>query len=142
MTRWQMQTQDGGPDLPPEQRGDCYRACVASILNVPIDSLPNAHGDDADDVWFRALAKLGYCRVDFNVFEQVPPSYWIATVPSTMLGIYHAVVAKGNDLIHDPSRGRRYTDAEWREARAARCGEVLLPLDPAATKPEESEGNG
>lgn len=39
---------------PPSENGNCFRACVASILEIDIDVIP--HFEDMDgDVWFKAL---------------------------------------------------------------------------------------
>lgn len=138
--RWQTQTLRGGPDVPPELRGDCFRACVASILNEPIESLPNPH-DDWDAGWFKAMRKRGLQMVEANIEHWYPDGYWIAGLPSLNLpGCMHAVVMRGGELIHDPSLGKKYTDDEalWKAGRGSVYrGWTIGPLDPANTTPED-----
>lgn len=38
-----MQTKRGGSGAPPEERGDCLAACLASLLEVPIEDVPVPH---------------------------------------------------------------------------------------------------
>jgi hypothetical protein len=140
MTRWLSQTKAGGGHLPPEERGDCVPACVASILGLPITAIANCHGE----AWFDRLdaecAKHGYCLAVLDVKLEPPSCYWIATLPSLNLPAdpdgkpaWHSVVARGYDLVHDPSLARRY-DAEawalaWERDKIAE-GWVLVPRDP------------
>ena len=148
-TRWHMQTKTGGGAVPPEERGDCVPACITSILGLPLTAI--THGED----WWERLnaecAKHGYCMGQLDMQLAPPDGYWLAQVPSLNLPTepdgqiaYHCVVARGDELIHDPSLGKRYDDALWTEAwsdgRIAE-GWVLIPLDPAALEalPERSK---
>lgn len=75
-----------------DYRGNCYAACIASILEVPLDSLPELHGreDAALNPWL-ALHFPGVTVVSTSIIPQPggqwnPPAlgmgYWIACVES------------------------------------------------------------
>lgn len=113
-----MQTKRGGADVAPEERGDCWSACLASILEVPIEAVAIPHSDDPDWHWWdasrEALAPHGCypCYADKRVY---PDGYWIAQVPSLNLGtlpngqpVPHVIVMRTGEVAHDPSLGERY----------------------------------
>lgn len=141
--RWHTQTLIGGGDVPPEKRGDCVRACLTSILGLPLDAIENVHGEGW---WGRLRVQTALHGYDLAVFspQYEPPAeaYWVATVPSLNLGpepdgtpADHCVVARGYTLIHDPALGeRKYDQAAFTEAfnsGAMSEGWVLVPTDPA-----------
>jgi hypothetical protein len=139
--RWLKQTRNGGGHAPPEERGDCVPACIASILGLPITAIGNMHGERWWDRLQAECAEHGYALACLDVKLAPPPTYWIASLPSLNLPpepdgkqAWHSVVAHGDGLVHDPSIGRRYDDALWAEAwNEGRLAEgwVLVPLDPA-----------
>lgn len=138
--RWQKQTINGGFGVPPEERGDCVRACIASILDVPLKSLPNPHGNWHAG-WHDALSPLGFSMVEIDVRQWFPPGLWIAQVPSLNLrACSHVLVAQNDELIHDPSTGDCYDDELWGRGGAVTGGWILAALDPA--RPTPPEGNG
>ena len=47
-----MQTKRGGEDVPPEERGDCLSAAIASILEVAIKDVPIPHSDHEEYHWW------------------------------------------------------------------------------------------
>lgn len=101
------------PD-PPD--GDCFAACVASVLELPLEEVPNPVGDDWREQWADWLSERGYSYVDVDLtwrggtwWRIAPGQYWIATVPSlNHEGRYHSVVMCGAELAHDPSTRRTY----------------------------------
>lgn len=111
------QTKRGGSQVPPEDRGDCWSACLASLLEVPIDAVPVPHSDDPEHHWFdetqQALAAHGYYAVCASI-EIYPAGYWIAAVPSLNLTgadgkpELHVVVMQDGCVAHDPALGKRY----------------------------------
>lgn len=108
-----MQTKTGGPDLPPDERGNCLGACIASLLHVEVDALPGQHHEGWWEDMQAALRKLGVemCVVDGEALAGRPPvsGWWIAVVPSRAFeGVRHAVVMRGNRVVHDPSPGGGY----------------------------------
>lgn len=132
-----MQTKRGGSLVPPEERGDCWSACLASILEVPIEAVPVPHGEEYHwwDVTQQALAPHGYEAVALS-FQGFcwPEGYWIAQVPSLNLRKEdgtpepHVVVMKGGQVAHDPCLGDRYSVGT--DVGDLRVGEafLLLPL--------------
>lgn len=119
-----MQMTAGGPDSPP---GDCYRACVCTILGLERDDLtspsPELPYEEWNAAWQQQLGPLGLWQVGVEMERPtspdrwwLSPGYWIASVPSLNLGndsdgepIRHAVVMRGPGLIHDPALDERYT---------------------------------
>lgn len=146
--RWLTQSRVGGGDVPPEERGDCVQACLASILGLPLGALENHYGDGWWDRLCGDVQRFGYtlALIDMD-YDPPAAAYWIATLPSLNLGTesdgnpaMHCVVARGYELIHDPSLGTRYDNASWgaawKELTVAE-GWVLVPVDPAsATSPK------
>jgi hypothetical protein len=107
------QTKRGARDAPPEERGDCMDAAVASILELPLERVRIAHNDD--EHWWvttqKALNPLGWAMVtaDARVYPYSltgPPVYWLASVPSLNLrGETHMIVMANDQVAHDPSMG-------------------------------------
>lgn len=139
--RWLTQTRDGGGHVSLEQRGDCLPACIASILGLSITAIANTHGKGWWDRLQAECAKHFYTLAVIDLRLQPPPTYWIASVPSLNLPVepdgrpaLHCVVARGDELVHDPSKHRRYDERAWAEVwndEKIEEGWVLVPLDPA-----------
>lgn len=131
--RWHTQTILGGNDVPLEQRGDCIRACITSLLGLPIDAVENVQGADWWGRWQEFVGEHGFALAIVYPQAEPPKSLWIAVVPSLSLDANHSVVARGYNLVHDPGMKRRYTEDEfaalWRDGKI-REGWVLVPLDP------------
>jgi hypothetical protein len=86
------------------QKGDCFRACVASILEMDIDDLPNYHGYNWWNRWIAWGTKHGLV---FECYypDEVPPEaeYVIAGPKSPRIpDITHAVVVKNGKIVWDP----------------------------------------
>ena len=140
--RWHMQSIVGGGDAPPEERGDCVRACITSILGLPLEAVANTHGEGW---WDRLRTEVFLHGYDLAVFspQYEPPmeAFWIATLPSLNLGpepdgttAEHCVVARGYTLVHDPALGDKYDQERFGNAFAEGLmseGWVLVPTDPA-----------
>lgn len=94
--------------------GDCYSACVASILHLPIEQVPCAQeagitevDEDAFNLLFnkyfegRGLAEL--CFMAHEVHEQARNVHHVITGPSPRFpGFLHSVVGKGGKIVYDP----------------------------------------
>lgn len=91
--------------------GNCFAACIASILDISLDEVPffMDHGDN----WYTQFVNWAYDRgliaecvnSDYSGFEEILESleYSIVTGKSPRGGgMYHSVVFKGNKLAHDP----------------------------------------
>lgn len=124
-----MQTIDKIPS------GDCFRACVAAILEMKIDDVPHfCEGGDHEGKWFVAfrtwLFNRGMCVVTYKWGGDAPPQamhgYCLVSVPSrhpdAQKGWLHSVVGRselGNDgqlhlhIVHDPNSCRRVN--KWDE---------------------------
>jgi hypothetical protein len=86
--------------------GDCFRACVCSILEIdPIkEHVPNFASYPDDQWWNRFIcwAKSKKCAVCWST--DPPPAdieYYIATGTSPR-GFLHAVIYSKGKLVHDP----------------------------------------
>ena len=134
------QTKFGGIDAPVEERGNCWQAAVASILELPIGEVPNIIEWNEDMVWFDnfrewleqyGLGAIGL-STDGNITIQ---GYHLIECKSTTLknGELHVVVGLNEKIVHDPN------------PNAATTGEVVdyivfTTLDPArARKPLHNE---
>jgi hypothetical protein len=124
-----MQTKIGGPDAPLEDRGDCFAACIASVLEVPLAEVEILLDDDWWENTVAAVARHGHVVFEaYRHSDQLPEgtghytaedignwigdAYWLASVPSLNLGSYedgrpvkHVVVMRGTELAHDPGIG-------------------------------------
>jgi hypothetical protein len=93
----------------PGPGGDCYAACVASILEIELADVPELVGDRWASALRGWLAARGLC-VDFRpgdghpLADQPDPSLGYAIVGQRVLdGSVHAVVCRDGCIVHDPS---------------------------------------
>jgi hypothetical protein len=111
--------------------GDCMRACLATIFDAPIESIPHRNeditGEEQDKMFNEWLARYGVClqpmSVDGDYFAYMK-ELGVKTIIHliygyTERGTYHAVVAENGVVIHDPhvsKAGLLPNDAgrEWR----------------------------
>jgi hypothetical protein len=121
---------------PPESYGNCYRACVASILEVGIDDIPpfetmagfNDAGESGDEWWQVYTGWLS----ERGLFESrhpvenglVPKGYSILTGRSPRFpNTGHCVVALDGEIVHDPAgRGTQPIREFWDFG-------VFIPID-------------
>jgi hypothetical protein len=107
----------------PAVRGDCWKCCIASILNLDYDNVPHFVQDWKDSAgysWWEAtvawLTPRGFNIAWFPLaggtrprlcqgplFE--PAGHWIAKVTSAR-GNDHAVVMRGDQIAWDPHPDR------------------------------------
>jgi hypothetical protein len=112
--------------------GDCFRACLASILEVGAEDLPHIfHASRAGDVWkqwqWEAVCSLAaqhglsahwldpdQCP-DLPLIGQLKCSglHYIATGKSHGGDFGHCVVGLGNDMVHDPGGNRFLASDPW-----------------------------
>jgi hypothetical protein len=97
--------------IPVQQKtyNDCFRACMASILELPNDdSLPHITSDKWHIEWKRLLGKFGL-NVIFGKRDSWSEGYWIANVPSLNYpDKLHSIVMDGNNIAFDPSLKETY----------------------------------
>jgi len=132
------QTTFGGVDAPKEERGNCWQACVASILEVPLDEAFDCrpYWDQNDGKWFDDfnawLKKYGLACIAMDHTEEKPlPStafmgYHLGEFTSRTLtnGETHICVIHNGDVVHDPNpRAKDIGDAKGIY--------LFVPLDPA-----------
>lgn len=132
------QTKRGGSGVPPEERGDCWNACLASVLEVPIGDVAVEHSDDPDRHWWddtqTVLQPHGY-RVVCADRDIYPGGYWIAQVPSRNLRDAdgepegHVIVMRDGVVAHDPSLGKRYQPGTNIDDLTVNAAYVLVPLE-------------
>lgn len=114
------QTKFGGPTAPDGERGDCFAACVATILSWPLIDVPNFCGLYSAEEWYgkfvQYLAEHGMGALTQN-FTGDPESFfkwvdmcapnipYIAGGPASR-GHLHCCVYVGRHLWHDPHPSR------------------------------------
>lgn len=110
---------------PPHDAGNCLQACIASLLELPLDDVPHFVADG--DGWWSALLDWLRCR-GFWVAETVDPSPGLgfAGGKSPRGDWGHAVVTDGPDIAHDPHPSRAGLDGAPTEYR------YLVQFDPAS----------
>lgn len=104
--------------------GDCFRACIASILEQSLDVVPHffegvRQGSGMTPAmeiriqkWFseKGLALLFIPILGrsphqaMGVFGGRYPRLYYVLVGQTRKGVHHAVVCRGTEVAHDPSR--------------------------------------
>lgn len=105
--------------------GDCFRACIASILELPLDDVPHfvqigltPHPDDPQplaegnsDWWYYLrdwLRPRGLIYFDIPAGEDAPDALISALGYHTITGLsprgdwQHVVVGRGGEIVHDP----------------------------------------
>ena len=103
--------------------GDCFRCCVASIMELPRERVPHflAIGDPSeDDAWesafidFLAAYDLWPVTLDVGACTEAdltPVGYHIIGGMGPR-GFPHAVVGLNGQMVHDPHPGRDGLDVE------------------------------
>ena len=94
--------------------GNCFAACVASILELSIDEVPNfmETRNEVEGGWYIAawqwLQNRGYTLRHTQLgANQYPEGYWIASgVSPRFPDRHHAVVYLGAVMTHDPHPSR------------------------------------
>jgi D-glycero-D-manno-heptose 1,7-bisphosphate phosphatase len=88
--------------------GNCFSACVASILHIPLGEVPPfcTYGDwwERFNEW---LKPQGYYATIIRYSEDhAPLGFHILSGKSPRGDFQHSVVAMGNDIVHDPHPSR------------------------------------
>jgi hypothetical protein len=89
-----------------DTKGNCVSACIASILELPVEVVPLFI---SDGWWSRLLRWLGTRDLSATKIEadRAAPGYTIAFGPSMRLvGLGHACVARNGIIVHDPHPSR------------------------------------
>lgn len=91
--------------------GDCFRACMATILQLPPEVLPNDHSWTFPRTWEVFLNQFGLGLAFSHAKGPIwLDGYWIASVKSlNYKETTHAIVMHDTHLVfHDPSNKKRY----------------------------------
>lgn len=99
--------------------GDCHRAALASILDIPVAEVPHFAADDPDAVTFNQrvdayLASRGLCRITsefggaslgriLRLIQTLNPGVYFLLTGRSATGCNHTVVACDGEIVHDPS---------------------------------------
>lgn len=111
--------------------GDCFRACIASLLEFPLERVPNFM-DAKPEEWFEDCAhwcmRRGFNIVDWHISEAervawILGGYYIASGPGPR-GCLHSVVYLNGEMVHDPHISRDGIDEITHVT-------LLVPLNPA-----------
>lgn len=111
--------------------GDCFRACIASVFERPIESIPHFNRDVTGEEQDRAinewLAPLGFylqpMNVDADYFFYMRKTHGVKQVHlifgNTERGTYHSVVGVSGEIVHDPHPSKtgllpNSAENEWR----------------------------
>lgn len=129
MQRWLAKNENGTV-------GDCWRTCIASILEVDRDDVPNfveiEMEDEESTAWWDAtnewLNERGFhlIELDLNVQNWAPDGYTILSGRSPRGEHNHCVVGKGVEVVHDPH------PEGGGLAGAARVASIFVALNPMA----------
>lgn len=92
--------------------GDCFRACMATLLQLPPQVLPNDFSPSWHSNWQTYLRQFGI-QLSYSQPNTGPiwlPDPWIATVRSLNYeGVHHAIlVHQAGVVLHDPSTKKRW----------------------------------
>ncbi|WP_145987387.1 hypothetical protein [Cupriavidus taiwanensis] len=98
--------------------GNCFTACIASLLSLPISEVPQfCNGDDDDGKWCRRANEwLAQRGLAFLEFPFTGPDYWkqagsdcFHTITGTSPRgpeTLHCVVGRGSEIVFDPHPSR------------------------------------
>jgi hypothetical protein len=115
------------------QHGDCMRAVIASLLDLPISDVPHFAQVDADGGKNFWLHLAEFCRAHGYAFASFKGGFvWAEdaiyhgiTGPSPRIpGGYHAVVGCNGRIVHDPhpsKAGLAGDPSEWKFELLVRC---------------------
>jgi hypothetical protein len=117
-----FQSDRGNPER--TEAGDCFRACVASILELPLNTVPHffqgqrvgtvisPQRETAMQDWF-GLRGMGFVTMPLwaetaveamGMFGNRYPNLYYILIGQTRKGVNHAIVCRGNYVAHDPAR--------------------------------------
>lgn len=90
--------------------GDCFRACVATVFQIPPEVLPNDHSAAWHSIWASFFNQFGIDMVYGSRKDAIwMGGFWIASVKSINFeGGSHAIVMRGSEVYHDPSTKSKY----------------------------------
>ncbi len=116
------------------ENGDCFRACITSILDVPNSlELPSSTGPSWLADWSNLLYDYGL-SLNYETEACWRRGYWVAHVPSLNIeGSSHCIVMNGQKVAFDPSTKRQYEQGVslLENYKIVRGGTYIEVLNPA-----------
>ncbi len=114
--------------------GNCFAACLASILELPLDEVPLFKMEQwqlAYNEWLRpsGLAIIsvplpeGIQSQPAEILRYFMPGYTILAAQSPRFDCLHAVVCWNGEIVHDPHPQRHMGVGEWKEV------DLLVAID-------------
>ena len=111
--------------------GNCWAACLASIFEVPLESVPWPNGND-DDFWptYHAwLNERNATVISLTRGDWTPSGYAIGGVMSPRFeGTEHAVVVFKDRVVHDPHPSKASLSDDLSKVTTL---DLIFPLDPS-----------
>lgn len=123
--------------------GDCFRASIASILELPITDVPHFLYDGSQDLWLERftafLGPLGYFMMtipaadwDFKSWKNLckikePIYHLISDESPRFSNELHSVVGCDGNVIHDPHPSKLGLPVKT----SKRTFDFIIPLSPA-----------
>lgn len=98
----------------PDNPGNCMQACVASILERPLDTVPNFVADVSDE-WFQHMSEWLLREADMYVVciahnPDLTTHGYTMLLGQTRRGHPHSIVAYNGEPIHDPHPDNIFLD--------------------------------
>lgn len=126
------QHKETGPDA-----GNCLAACVASILELDLEDVPNFTAIPGEHEWWKALqafvTERGWYLYALDPEQGAPEeTYYLAVGKSPRGDFNHVVVANGKDIVHDPNPSGEGLDGYAKELY------LFVARDPARLKKDLS----
>jgi hypothetical protein len=100
--------------------GDCYAACLASLLDLPLWMVPpfdqmfgrGAEWRERSEYWLDRTFGLRLVRTPDHPHETLP-EFYITNGPARR-GVHHSVIYRRGELAHDPHPARDgLLSVEW-----------------------------
>ncbi len=116
------QSRFGGPAASPEERGDCDKTCLATLIGVRPESIPDYQELNGSDQWWKKRAEFldsaGFAIFSFSEPDFVGEGVCIAVGKSPRGEWNHAVVARIEKadggykvrFLHDPHPTRKFIE--------------------------------
>jgi Lar family restriction alleviation protein len=82
--------------------GNCLQAAVASIIGFPLDTVPNFV---LFEKWFERMEEFLTCK-GFAICDEPDDDEIVLAFGNSPRGFKHAVVMRGDELLHDPHPSR------------------------------------
>ncbi len=92
--------------------GDCLRACIASVLELPLEAVPAYVEDDMQIKFVEWLQQFNMSLMSVRLGDPdgfIPPGYHLIEGPSRNGQDTHVAVGLDRQIVHDPdptSRGQ------------------------------------